>query len=457
MNASVCPKCQRVRILVGSDPHDGLICGSCSGAKVEYLCKKCGKAGFPYAAGVCDRCVLHEELVSKFSDENGFLISQLEPVVRALQTVSRPRHTLQWIRDGKAAQLLIELSRKSSPITHDLLDQLPPGPAVRHIRGVLVCTGVLPEREEYLDYLTPWLERLLQGKPRHHVTLVRPYACWDVLRRARRKAQRQRTFSYGSARSARERILIAFRFLAWLDERGVAFEELKQADVESWLAERPESRRRHGIRYFLGWALRRGVIEGISMPTLPRLEPVNFLDVDEDVQILRRCVEGDDLPLEIRVAGAIVMLFGVTVQRALQLTVGDIEERNGETCLKFGPKAILLPPRLADLVRQLAESRRGRSVVSHAMRVEHHLFPGLVPGKPAHAESFARELNRYGIRLPAVRNTARMALAEELPAAVMADLFGMHINTAVRWVKLAKRDWTGFLAERRTIPHSRNK
>ena len=40
-------------------------------------------------------------------------------------------------------------------------------------------------------------------------------------------------------------------------------------------------------------------------------------------------------------------------------------------------------------------------------------------------------LRRYGIDAHAARNTARLALAAELPASVLADLTG--ISTAERW------------------------
>jgi hypothetical protein len=41
-----------------------------------------------------------------------------------------------------------------------------------------------------------------------------------------------------------------------------------------------------------------------------------------------------------------------------------------------------------------------------------------------------------------------MALAADLPAAIIADLLGMHINTAIRWVRYAGRDWADYLATR---------
>jgi hypothetical protein len=41
-----------------------------------------------------------------------------------------------------------------------------------------------------------------------------------------------------------------------------------------------------------------------------------------------------------------------------------------------------------------------------------------------------------------------MAFAADLPAAIIADLLGMHINTAIRWVRYAGRDWADCLAAR---------
>ncbi|MEV4165185.1 hypothetical protein [Nonomuraea dietziae] len=33
-------------------------------------------------------------------------------------------------------------------------------------------------------------------------------------------------------------------------------------------------------------------------------------------------------------------------------------------------------------------------------------------------------------------------------AAIRADLLGLHVNIAVRWITYARSDWTGYLADR---------
>jgi hypothetical protein len=56
---------------------------------------------------------------------------------------------------------------------------------------MLVSSGVLPARNEHLERLAPWLEHLLDDRPAHHARLIRPFAHWFVLRRARRTAARR--------------------------------------------------------------------------------------------------------------------------------------------------------------------------------------------------------------------------------------------------------------------------
>ena len=53
-----------------------------------------------------------------------------------------------------------------------------------------------------------------------------------------------------------------------------------------------------------------------------------------------------------------------------------------------------------------------------------------------------------GIDAHAGRNTARLALAAELPASVLADLTGISISTAERWSQWAKRDWAAYVGQR---------
>ncbi len=173
----------------------------------------------------------------------------MHPLFVALTTVTNPATVVTWLGKSRSARLLGALARTGNPVTHDQLDDLPQTQALHYVREMLVSSGVLPARNEHLERLAPWLEHLLHDKPVHHARLIRPFAHWFVLRRARRVAAR-RTFTRGSADFARARVLVALDLLSWLDQRGLDLRDLTQADLDRWLTDGTTTRR--AVRYFLG-------------------------------------------------------------------------------------------------------------------------------------------------------------------------------------------------------------
>lgn len=59
-----------------------------------------------------------------------------------------------------------------------------------------------------------------------------------------------------------------------------------------------------------------------------------------------------------------------------------------------------------------------------------------------------RHLYNAGIYTRAAHNSALIDLAADLPAPVVAETLGIHIETAVKWSKYARRDWADYLAAR---------
>ena len=128
----------------------------------------------------------------------------------------------------------------------------------------------------------------------------------------------------------------------------------------------------------------------------------------------------------------------VRTGRADQLT-----SRDQHTYLTAGLRPILLPPRLATLLTRLTtepEPQR-RLKLPPSYDTPRWLFPGLVPGQPIANHALTTRLSRHGINVRTARNGALAALAADLPAPVLADLLGMHIHTAIRWVGYARGDW----------------
>jgi hypothetical protein len=69
-------------------------------------------------------------------------------------------------------------------------------------------------------------------------------------------------------------------------------------------------------------------------------------------------------------------------------------------------------------------------------------------GRPISPHAMTQKLRRHGIAVRAARNGA---------LATLADMLGMHVNTAVRWVILARRDWTDYLADRAEEQRAKSK
>jgi hypothetical protein len=180
-------------------------CSPCAGSPgLDYTCRECGRGGEIHSGGRCFGCVLAERARILLAGPGGEVSAQLHPLLVALTTVANPATVVTWLGKSRSAQLLGSLARTGDPITHDQLDELPQSQALRYVRDMRVSSGVLPARNEHLERLAPWLEHLLHDKPAHHAWLIRPFAHWFVLRRARRAASR-RTSTRGSADFARAR------------------------------------------------------------------------------------------------------------------------------------------------------------------------------------------------------------------------------------------------------------
>ncbi len=443
---AACARCRTSQPLIARDDDGAGVCGPCAGHDIGYICRQCGRSGNPHGRGRCAYCVLADRVNDLLAGTDGTISPQLQPLAAAFAQVHLPFTAIQWIRESPNAKLLAGLVADGRPLSHALLDELPPTSGLHYIRQVMVQTGVLPERHEDLERVPSWLEHHLAGKPAGHANLVRPFLHWFLLRRARSRASARR-YPVSAGRDLRRRVLVALELLTWLDEKGIMLEELRQDDLDRWLDEE-DTQRRNRIRYFLTWTTDRGLTRQLTVPLIPRQQPADLLGDDERWQLLHRCLTDEALPADVRAAGALILLFGLQAQRIRHLTADHVVLRDDDTYLAAGRHPILLPPRLGALMRELATRPSARLMISHGPRAPRWLFPGRVPGQPIDNHSLTNRLNRDGISARPARNGALAALAADLPAAILADLLGMHVHTAVRWVTYARRDWTDYLAAR---------
>ncbi|MCH5676829.1 hypothetical protein [Streptomyces gilvus] len=69
--------------------------------------------------------------------------------------------------------------------SHELPDELPPSRNQRHIRQLLVHTGILDERNKDLERIPGRLEHEVANKAAAHANIARPFLNWFLLRPAR--------------------------------------------------------------------------------------------------------------------------------------------------------------------------------------------------------------------------------------------------------------------------------
>jgi hypothetical protein len=443
-----CPVCLQVRPLICQDTSSVAICGPCGGDQRDWICRDCGRFAALFSNGRCPTCVATERVHALLSGPDGQVRAQLSPLVDLLDIETDPRSVILWLYDAAWAELLGQLATEHQEITHAILDALPQRKHVDYLRQVLVNIGALPERDEDIDGTTLWLEDLLGTQPTEVAQIVRPYATWSVLRRARNRAER--SSPTGSVRKyARSRILLAMKFLSWLDRRGSSLATVGQADIDAWLDD--GSVNHYRLRDFLLWARACRLVGDISIPWLARSDPEEILTPEDRWQMLRRCLHDEQIPTCLRVAGALILLYAQNPSRIVRLTREDLATRGNYQYLTLGQHPVILPPKLATLLKEQATAavrwRRPRVELDTPHR--HWLFPGNHPGQHATADRISTLLAReLGLYTRPARAAALCALAEDLPAAVLADLLGVHVTTAIRWASLIRHDWFSYLNAR---------
>lgn len=449
-----CGGCGRVRriAVLGRDGKPDL-CPTCHQAPV-LTCGVCGVEGrcrttTDDRSPICFRCQLARRLNEILTDPTGAVPPPLVPLRDAILAVDNPRTALGWIGRSPAVELLQAIARGEEPLAHATLDGAAGSRrgrafAIEHLRQLLIVSGALPDRDRHLARLDLAITELIAAAHPEDRQTLRAYATWRILHRLRWMSDRGKP-TQAAAHRARELIAEAARFLAWLRTHGKQLDACTQRDLDAWLNSRP--RARSHLNGFLRWARARRLVDDLDPPTSRSNDPVRFVADDHRWNLARRALTDDTLPARDRVAALLLLLYGQPAARITRLTRANIDVGQSEVRLRLGQDHIVLPPPLDLLIQQLPD-QQPVGMASSLAAGDQWLFPGRRPGQPMDPITLGNRLRRLAIQPRAARNSTLLQLGAELPSVVLADLLGIHINTAERWNAAAGARWANYATTR---------
>lgn len=439
-----CPACGDPRVLIG-DAAGVRICARCADLDYDYTCQHCGAQGkFPIAR-TCYSW-LAEQRVRDLLADSGRVPTRVASMTAALLAAGTGEAVWRWLSPKRGtAALITAIVNTDQSVDHDLLDTLPQGHLLHRLRAVLVTGGVLPDRPEFLDRIDPWLEPQLADRLAAHSHLIRTWARWTLQRRARRRLSR-RPFTEAAAHYQRSCLTAAIRLLAWLDEHHLTLADLTQPDIDRWLADNP-----HEYAYlakeFLRWARNRRLVGEVAITERGTSHNPTALSEGEHWHYLRRCLGDETLPLDVRAAGSLILLYGMTTARISRLRRDELETDGTQVWLHLGRHRLRVMAQAGQLVLDQAAAPQQPRPSGTVASASIWLFPGGQPGR--HTVTLHRRLVQHGLpRAAHGRAAALIHLAGDLPAPVLVDLLGISIDTANQWAKHASSDWAAYLDTR---------
>lgn len=312
----------------------------------------------------------------------------------------------------------------------------------------MLSHGILPPRDEHTERLGTWVAEFTAALPPHHAAFIVPFAHWKVLRTVRRRTHRKRT-SVGVAGSARGRIRAATRFLRHLDQRGEDAATLPQDTLDRWT--NGSRSRSSDIAPFVNWLNMSGITHGLRVDIARMAEPCEINPEELHRMLIRELISGTARASDLgtRVAGLLILLYGARVERIHKLTTADISGVEGPTQLAISTEPIELATPVARLIRRLAENaRRSPRALTRTGEGSFLFASPRRPHEPIHPTTLGRRLAAAGVQPRITRNHALLALAADLPAAVVATQTGLTPQTTGRWAQYSQRDNIEYLVAR---------
>jgi len=433
-----CAVCGRFRLLPGADPAGAPLCCSCAGIDQDYTCARCGTE-WRLVRGVCEWCRLSDRL-----DELLEGTVNLSPLRARLLAVTRPDRIIIWLHRPHVRGLLQGLANGTVPLSHQALDDSRHRIAANHLRGLLVATGLLPERDERLARFDRWVAEKLPEVTQidEDLIILRQFATWGLRRHLVAQSQAE-PLRDAQITNATQKLRVAAGLLTWLHDRGRDLAGCTQADLDEWYTT-PPTTHVHATT-FVRWAIDNRRCPPLRLPDRRRGN-ARALNHTQRLDILRRLLNADTGPLRYRVASMLLVLLGQPFTRIASLRLDDIIENDDELGVRLGQGITPIPPPFAEMVSQLLVSRPNLNTATNP--TSPWLFPGRTADNHLTPHTLRLRAIRMGIDLTAARTGALRQLVLDCPPSLVADMLGYSYATLDRHARDTGSPWSSYAARR---------
>jgi hypothetical protein len=403
-------------------------------------CQDCRKRS-PRVGRRCPPCAVEHKL-SELIDSSP-VSAQLGPLRDAL-AASDPVRLLRWLGERGGEQRLQPLLRGEVELSHEGLDQLPASKAVEFLRDLLIAAGALEPVERYARVFERWTRDHLEQvtDPTDH-RILHEFATWRLLHDLRQRGRRSE-LTYSALTLAKTRLRLACELCGWAREQALTLGELRQPEIDEWVTSGPSTRRE--IEIFINWTTSKRYSTKLTLPRTRQRSMPAEIGADERWALAKRLLHDEDVELADRVAGLLILFYGQPLTRVLALKRDAVRlDRDYDAWIKLGRHPTRLQPPLNRLALQLTE-RRTVPGVAPPLAGSEWLFVGHRPGRPFSVHRMYARLRALGLPVRAARSTTLLHLAARVPAPILADLLGLHPQTANAWVEVAGGRWSSYAA-----------
>lgn len=421
-----CNECRTIRLLPGVNSAHDPICVTCAGIDRDFHCARCSTEAAIFRAGLCERCALADDLEELLRAPDDHAHPDLTPLRHHLLAADRPTSVLTWLRSNKVVDLLSGIADGRISTDHEALDALPQDGAIRHLRALLVESGLLELRDESFVRFETWARNAVAQTIGEDRRALERYVLWRHLRRIR-QLHSVGTDVHSAAHSAKQQITAARELLAWLAERDTLLANCTQSDIDIWLTTGPTSR--YTIRGFIQFTTDSRLSPPLLVPTRHARARTRRITDDERLRWIRYYLITPALTASTRTAALMLLVFGQPLTRIAAMQVDAVmdDPETGLT-IRFATDPISVPHPFDDIVRTHL-SDRSRTRTKFAAQ-NPFLFPGMRAGAHITREQLKNELNTMGVDILAAKNTTLDELVAEMPGPLVAEALG-YSNTAM--------------------------